>query len=352
MKRWVILLLLSILGLPAGSVAGIITGQFHGIGYGPFHQAGQDPTSTPPTTIPSSQIQEDLGIISQARFIQVRTFALDNGLDQVADIAQKYYPRLKIWLGVYESSVDHDNPNNTHATRWQLNRAIELANTYDNVAGIVVGDECLQGDARAGDHWVTVNQLLADLDYVSQGLIAPGVRNRVVLTTDLSWGAAHGDNSDPNGNIRQQLLADHQNIDVWMINIYPYYAGGDPPGILCTEPEIRKNLDWNYNEFNGLFGSTGKPIVIGEHGWPTEGDDYGLSHPSIDNQRLYFLASSRWLRERTWSAFYFEMFDEPWKEKSQEPGGIGPHWGLCYGSGTPKWNLNGRFPIVNPLLFD
>jgi exo-beta-1,3-glucanase (GH17 family) len=353
MKRWVALMLLCLLSLPAGSVAGTITGQFHGVGYSPYHLDGQDPDLY--SLILSSQIQDDLGMIDGVnKFIHVRTFALDNGLDQVPDIAKKDFPRLRIWLGVYESSVDHDNPNNTHATRWQLDRAIELAKAYDNVVGIVVGDECLKDDQRAANHWITVRQLLDDLAYVSQQLQAAGIRDRVVLTTDLSWAAAHGDTSDPNGNIRTQLLAEPQNIDTWMINIYPFYAGPPPPdplrGIECTEKAIRDNLDWNYNEFNGIYGYTHKSIMIGEHGWPTSGDDYGKSHPSVPNQRLYFRVTSKWLREKNWSAFYFEMFDEPWKEKSNEPGGIGPHWGLCYSNDVHKWSLTETEAAILKLL--
>jgi hypothetical protein len=264
MKKWVSLLLIGLFGLSVGGVAKGFAEQFQGINYSPFHLNGQDPRNY--TSIDPLQIQQDLGLIYHAKFIHVRIFGLDDGLDRVVDIAKQYYPNLKIWLGVYESSVNHDEPNNAHATRWQMDKAIYLASNYDNVVGIVVGAECLKGDARAGIYWVTVSQLLTDLAYVNQGLLASGVRNRVRLTTDLSWGAAHGDTSDPNGNIRQQLLANHSNIDVWMINIYPYYAGGNPLGIPCTEPEIRNNLDWNYNEFNGLYGATGKSIMVGEHG--------------------------------------------------------------------------------------
>lgn len=348
MNRTIYLLLIGILTLPGLSLAGTVTEQFHGVSYGPFHKEGQSPDLY--TYIPSAQIRADLGMISRANFIHIRTFALDNNLDQVPNIAEKYYPKLKLWLGIYESSVNHNDSNNTHATRWQLNRAVELANSYDNVVGIIVGDECLYGDARAGDHWISAALLLEDLAYVDESLVTLGIRNRVVLTANLSWGAAHGDQSDLNGNIRQQLLANHNNIDVWMINIYPYYAGGYPLGITCNETEIRNNLDWNKTEFTGLYGSTGKPIVIGEHGWPTAGDDYGRSHPSIDNQRLYFRVTSKWLRECNWSALFFEFFDEPWKANSQEPGDIGPHWGLCYSSGVRKWFLAGFPASVLELL--
>jgi exo-beta-1,3-glucanase (GH17 family) len=176
MNKWIYLLLIGILTLPGVSLAGTITEQFHGVSYGPFHMEGQSPDLY--TEIPSDQIRADLGMISRAHFIHVRTFALDNNLDQVPGISETYYPKLKIWLGVYESNVNHDDPDDPHATLWQLDRAVELANSYDNVVGIVVGDECLNGDARAGDHWVSAAQLLADLDYVDEGLVALGIRNR------------------------------------------------------------------------------------------------------------------------------------------------------------------------------
>lgn len=91
--------------------------------------------------------------------------------------------------------------------------------------------------------------------------------------------------------------------------------------------------------------------MIGEHGWPTEGDDYGKSHPSIDNQHRYFLVTTSWLKEKNWSAFFFEFFNEPWKKNENEPGGIGPHWGLCYSNNARKWDFSGAISPINNFLF-
>ncbi len=344
MKKVTVLLILIIFFSRAISLAGGFPCQFRGINYGPFHKDGQDPGAHTP--IPADQIKDDLRLISQANFRYVKTYAVDDGLHRVVDLASTFYPDLRICVGVHESSNNHDDLSDPHSTKSQLITAIDLANTYNNVLAIVVGQECFTGDARAGGYPISVPQLANDLAFVRNGLL-PSRRNQVILTTCLSFGAAHGDNSDSNGKLRDQLLAKSENIDIWMINTYPFYK---PGGQDCSEQAVRENLDWNYYEFIGIYGDTGKQILVGEHGWPSAGADYGISHPSIGNESRYFQFASRWFAERNWSHFYFEMFDEPWK--LGEPGEIGPHWGLYYKNGTPKFSLNWCGAEIMILLLD
>ncbi|MFP3868560.1 MAG: glycosyl hydrolase family 17 protein [Desulfobacteraceae bacterium] len=308
-----------------------------GVNYGPFHKDGQSPEFY--TYIPPEQIRADLNLISGANFKFVKTYAVDNGLDQVVPLAAAHYPHLKICVGVYESSVNHEDPHAPHSTKAQLNQAIQLANSYPNVAAIVVGNECLYGDSQAGDHWVSVAQLMADLEYVRKNL-TEARRAQVVLTTGLSWGAAHG-NQDENGHPINDQLKTCGNIDVWMINIYPWYAG-----IACREADIYANLDWNYQEFNHIYGATGKPIIIGEIGWPSDGPPQGAAVASVDNEHHHTCWCSAWCAEKNWSAFLFEMFDEPWKS---EPNG--PYWGLYDKYGSPKWT-QGLAHIYHLILGD
>ncbi|MCX5890865.1 MAG: hypothetical protein NTY36_15670 [Deltaproteobacteria bacterium] len=333
MKKVITLLFLALVSLPANSLASGFAEQFNGINYSPYHLKDKvtNQWQQPGNTIPPDQIKTDLGLIAEGNFKYVRTFTVADGMDQVPVIAKTYYPNLKICLGVHEDGCKHDE------TQSQLDLAVAAANSNDNVAAIIVGDECLTGDARAeapGHCPVSVATLGDDLKYVRER-----VKPAVIVTTDLSFGAAHD-------NHLAELKACPY-IDVWMINSYPFYQ---PDGTLCDEQAIRDNLDWNYNEFNGpdYYGSTGKQILLGEHGWPTAGGDYGISHPSIKNQALYFHITDNWLREKKWSAFYFEFFDEPWKSLDNEPGGIGPYWGLSYSNGARKWAS--AVPPLNLLL--
>lgn len=327
MKKMVILLSLALLlGPTLAQAVNRFPERFTGVNYGPFHKDGQAPGKP----IPPEQIRDDLKLMANAKFTYIRTYAVDDGIDQIVPLAHQYYPHLKICVGVHESSEEHDNPNNPHSTQAQLIKAVSLANQYPNVVGIVVGNECLKGDPQAGSQWVSAQTLLKDLAYVRQHLI-PGRKNKVVLTSCLTFAAAHGDTADDGGNIRDQLKANCSNIDIWMINIYPWYK---PGGIDCTGAALRENLDWNYNEFTGIYGDTGRPIMIGEIGWPTAGSPNGISIPSIANQKTHTTVVCKWLTDHKWNGFLFEMFDEPWKSNE---GDIGPHWGLHDKNGQPKW---------------
>jgi len=297
---------------------------FVGVDYGPFHETDQNQGSTISTT----QLQSDLAVMAQ-KFGYVRTYTVRNGLDQLPLVAQTHYPNLKLVLGVeiYSDTSDHATSSQSLA---DLQTAINLANTHSNVVGIIVGNECLSGDPQHASNYVTDAALVAALKTAYEGLSASRRKN-VVVTTDLSFGAANGDH----GSYLRQHAADY--IGAWMINIYPWYAG--PDGTAPTQAAIEANLNWNYNNFNNLYGKTGKTITIGETGWPSAGTSYGQSVASVPNEQLYVTTASDWMVNRSWSGFLFEMFDEAWKV---DEGDIGPHWGLYYGNGAAK------FAYTNP----
>ena len=69
----------------------------------------------------------------------------------------------------------------------------------------------------------------------------------------------------------------------------------------------------------------------------------GGKETTVENEALNYKVTNDWVLgknplNKAYEAFWFEMFDEPWK--TQE-GPWGPHWGL-YGSGK---NPQAKFPI-------
>jgi len=151
-----------------------------------------------------------------AGFRHIRTFGLDNGLNRIAPLAQRHYPDLRLFLGVYECAQDHDDVRMPHSTRAQLDEALRLAHAHRNVAGIVVGNECLPGEPEACPRPVSVDQLIEDLAYVKQRLRA-GRRPSVVVTTAMSMVAAV-----TNYETHGKGVAPH--VDVVMVNIHPFFA--------------------------------------------------------------------------------------------------------------------------------
>ncbi len=304
----------------AGPADGPPPAPFIGVNYGPFHRDGQRPDAA--ADIPEAQIVEDLRAIASAGFRQVRTYAVDKGLNRVAPLAQRHFPELRIFVGIYVCGRNHDDLARPSSTRSQMDEAIRLANRYPNVAGIVVGNECLPGEPEACPLPPSVEQLIGDLDYVKKGL-SPQARQTVRVTSALSMVAAVREHAG-----QGRRVAEH--CDVLMVNIHPFFAP------VAAEQAVHPNLDESYRRLTELYSPTGRAIIIGETGWPSAGAPNGPAVPGIENQRQFTRNLFHYARSNAVSVFVFEMFDEPWK---QEMAGIGPHWGLFDAHGRAKFAL-------------
>jgi glucan 1,3-beta-glucosidase len=293
---------------------------FIGVNYGPFHKDRQRPDAA--TEIPEEQILEDLRTIASAGFRHIRTYGLDNGLNRIVPLAHRHFPEIRIFLGVYVCGLGREDPGNASSTRAQLDEALRLANRYRNVAGIVVGNECLPGEPEACPLPVSVQQLIDDLTYVKRGL-TPDARKNVRVTSALSMIAA------VRGHATQgRRIAEH--CDVLMVNIHPFFAPA------AVEQAVHPNLDGSYRRLTELYSTAGKPIIVGETGWPGAGPPNGPAAPGLENQKRFTQDLFGYARSNAVSVFIFEMFDEPWKG---EAAGVGPHWGLFDRHGRAKFAL-------------
>ena len=94
-----------------------------------------------------------------------------------------------------------------------------------------------------------------------------------------------------------------------------------------------------------------KPIHIGETGWATTSQGlYGAhgSHAADEyKQALYYNSMREWTQENNISCFFFEAFDEQWKD-SNNPNGSENHFGLFTIDGQAKYAL---WPSVDKGVF-
>ncbi|HEY1383932.1 MAG TPA: exo-beta-1,3-glucanase, partial [Dongiaceae bacterium] len=108
------------------------SGRFSCVSYTPF-RGNQTPFDRS-LTIPPQQIEKDLARLKTETDC-VRTYAVDQGLDQVVPIAEKL--GLKVLLGIWIGVEAKDN-------EVQLARAIALAKAHPQaIKGIIVGNEVL-----------------------------------------------------------------------------------------------------------------------------------------------------------------------------------------------------------------
>ena len=109
--------------------------------------------------------------------------------------------------------------------------------------------------------------------------------------------------------------------DVILANCYPFWEG-------CPVDEAATYLKQMYAITRRV--SQGKPVIITETGWPSEGSSTKRAVPTKLNAIKYCLNINSWSQKNNVELFYFSSFDESWKLHHE--GDVGARWGL--------WNKN------------
>ena len=271
-----------------------------GLAYSPYH-TGQDPTGG---IFPSDEeVNADMPTIaSLTNYIRIySSTGPANAIIQAAS-ADHVCVALGISLGRYPD---------TNAA--EMMAGIKLASNAA-VRVIVVGNEVLlRGDMSEG-------QLIAAIEEVRAHLSRPVP---ITVADDFNQWLAH-----PN-------LAKH--VDFITVHIYPFWNG-------VPIDDAIQFLDMKYRQVQAAF--PGKPIIIGETGWPDAGPSHGLAVPSAENQARYLRAFINWAQSHQVQYFYFEAFDEGWKTSE---GGVGTHWGLYQIDGHVKSQFKDVLPEAAPI---
>ena len=254
------------------------------VSYTPFRGA-QTPLD-PTTQIPVEQIEQDFADLAKVTDC-VRTYSIENGLDQVPAVAAKV--GLKVMQGIWLSS-------NRFKNLQQIAIAVRLAKEYPGVVtSLIVGNEVLlRGEMTAADLAGNIRAVKA-----SAG-------NIPVTYADVweYW-------------IKNREIYDA--VDFVTIHILPYWEDIPVKAKYAAAhvDEIRKRMAVTF---------PGKEILIGETGWPSQGRMREGALPSRTNQarvvsEILDLAKSEGFRVNL-----IEAYDQPWKRKLE--GTVGVKWGL------------------------
>ena len=269
--------------------------RFNSVSFAPF-RAGQSPlTDTFPT---AAQVDEDLARIAGSTRA-IRTYAAIEGNYDVAALARAH--GLKLWQGIW---LGADRAQNAR----EIARAIANANRYpDTVTRVVVGNEVLlRRDLPPAE-------LIADIEQVRAAIHQP------VTYADV-W------------EFWEQFPELAAHVDIVTIHILPYWED-IPTGI----DRAIAHVDTIYQTISRLF--PGKPIAIGETGWPSRGRWRRDAAPGLVNQVVYLRRFIALAAARHFDYNLIEAFDQIWKYKSE--GTVGANWGLWTASRLPKFPLTG-----------
>ncbi len=243
------------------------------------------------TQLSAAQIRQRLELIAPyTRW--VRTFSCTDGNEQVPAIAKSLGLKTMVgaWLG-----------DDLETNERELEALTTLARA-DQVDIAAVGNEVL---------------LRADLD--EQALLTAIARVKSAVP------------GVPVGTVdAYYLFCEHPKVaqacDALLINCYPFWEE-------CALAHSIAYMKEMYRRVERVAG--GKPIIISETGWPSDGTTVGDAAPSQRNALLYALNTFAWASSAGIELFYFSSFDEAWKAGPE--GGCGPHWGFWDTKGRAKY---------------
>jgi len=253
------------------------------VSYAPFRGA-QTPLQ-PTTHIGPEQIERDLADLARITDC-VRTYSIENGLDQVPGLAAKV--GLKVIQGIWLGS-------NRLKNLAQISIAVGLTKQYPEViTALVVGNEVLlRGEMTTAD-------LAANIRSVKAQVTVP------VTYADVweFW-------------LRNREIYDA--VDFVTIHILPYWEDIPVKAKFAAShvDEIRKRM---------AVAFPGKEILIGETGWPSAGRMREGALPSRTNQARIVSDILDLAKREGFRVNLIEAYDQPWKRQLE--GTVGGYWGL------------------------
>lgn len=336
--------------------------KYAAISYGGYRKDSRD---IQPTV---DELKEDMRLLEASGIKVVRTYNLQlaqasNLLKAIAQIKKEdatfeMYVMLGAWIDCKDAWTPHpnhdleDEVNNAS----EIDKAVQLANQYPDIVKIIaVGNESMVKWA-----WSYYVQPWVVLKYVNQlqDLKESGKLSKDVWITSsdnfASWGG--GEASYHNNDLEALYKA----VDYVSMHTYPMHDTHYNPVFWGVKPQeesltkedqlqavMQRAMSYavsQYDSVKNYMKSIGveKPIHIGETGWASASNGfYGTGKANATDEykeALFYQAMRTWTAKEGMSCFYFEAFDEVWKD-ADNPGGSENHFGLFTIEGKAKYAL-------------
>jgi len=234
---------------------------------------------------------------------KVRTYAMADAQIVLENLGDT---KLKVDVGLWLSTDKGANES-------EIETLFTLLKFHSpKIATIIVGNEVLlRADLKS-------EELIEYIDRVSH-------RTRIPVTTaevQHVW-------------LTNKELPKH--VDFINVHILPYWEKIPIAEVLSFTQE-------KYNAIKSMY--PGKPITIGEFGWPSSGYNNERAEATLTNQISAITRFLEVVKQEKWSYNIVEAFDQPWKGVHE--GSVGPYWGMFDINKMPKFSFE-EHTIINPL---
>lgn len=351
--------------------------EYLAISYGGYREKSRDSQPT------IAQLKEDMKILAAMNIKILRTYNVQlqqapNILKAITELKNEdpsfeMYVMLGAWIDC-ENAWTGLEPNHeveSEQNAGEIDRAVALAKAYPDIVKVIaVGNEAMVRWATS--YFVRPNVILKWVSHL-QNLKKEGELPKDLWITSSddfsSWGG--GDASYHTKELEELI----KTVDYISMHTYPMHNSHYNPAFWLS-PESESNFSEEekiesamqraltfakvqHDSVSNYIKSLGvnKPVHIGETGWATVSNGHYGEHGSRATDEYksgrYYELLRAWTNKENISCFYFEAFDEQWKDAENDLGSEN-HFGLINLKGQAKyalWDLVDK-GVFNGLMRD
>jgi exo-beta-1,3-glucanase (GH17 family) len=337
---------------------------YQAISYGGYRGVSREEQPT------IAQLKEDMKILEAMGIKVLRTYNVQPNLPHASNILAaikelknedadfEMYVMLGAWMDCKNAwtGLEPDHNVESEANAGEIARAVALANTYPDIVKVIaVGNEAMV--KWAASYYVQPAVILKWVNHL-QGLKKKGKLSKDLWITSsdnfASWGG--GDYIYHTPDLTKLLKA----VDYVSLHTYPmhdthynavFWGTLSFEKSLITHEKIDAAMgrarDYAKSQYRSVVEymtvvGVDKPVHIGETGWASVsnghyGPDGSRATDEYKSAKFYHLMRD-WTNKEGISCFYFEAFDEQWKDAANKLGSEN-HFGLFTLDGKAKYAL-------------
>lgn len=345
---------------------------FLAISYGGYRENSRD---IQPTV---EQLKEDMKILAAMDIKVLRTY--NTKLKQASNLLEaihqlknedpdfEMYVMLGAWIdckNAFTAHPDHD-AEDAEANAAEIQRAVDMANQYPDIVKIIaVGNEAMV--KWAASYFVQPWVILKWVNHLQELKKSDKLPQDLWITSSDNFASWGGGGTEYHTEDLEKLM---RAVDYVSLHTYPMHDTHYNPDfwgvsqreeglsylekIAAAMERAKGYAISQYQNTADYIKSLGidKPIHIGETGWASSSNGHygpdGSKATDEYKEAIFYQHMRDWTREAGISCFYFEAFDENWKD-AQNPGGSENYFGLFTINGQAKYAL---WELVDQGVFD